>query len=234
MRLPQLFATALVLVEFSGLGLTSCLPSTNYSVNKENSHSSSGLEVTSTQLQEIALEEAEYFELIAFGNEFVTNPQTQYVRKWNEDIRIKVMGSPTQEDWQTLQIVINELNQLVGDIQIALDNQNHNLEIYFIPQEKFSQYEPNYVPGNLGFFFIWWNSNLEINRGKILISTNQVTQIERSHIIREELTQSLGLMNDAWTYPDSIFYQDWTEVNQFSELDKVVIRILYSPKIKTG
>ncbi len=234
MKLPHLFSTALILAGFSNLGLASCLPLTNYFVSKENSPSSSGLELGSTQLKKITPKEVEYFEEIAFGNEFATDTQTQYVRKWNQDIRIKVMGSPTKDDWQTLQRVINELNQLVDDIQISLDNQNHNLEIYFVPQEEFPQYEPNYIPGNLGFFFIWWNGNLEINRGKILISTNQVTQIERSHLIREELTQSLGLMNDAWTYPDSIFYQDWTEVNQFSELDKVVIRILYSPEIRRG
>lgn len=226
MKLFSICRVTLISIIFINLGLVGC---GQFLVNNPSSS-----EINSYQLTNITEQEINYFEQIAFGNEFAENQQTQYIRKWTEDIRIKVIGSPTQDDLQTLSQVIGELNQLVDDIQLNIDSQEHNLEIYFVPENEFPQYEPNYVPGNLGFFFIWWNGNLEINRGKILISTDQVTQAERSHLIREELTQSLGLMNDALTYQDSIFYQDWTDVNQFSEIDKTVIKMLYNSQVQTG
>jgi hypothetical protein len=58
--------------------------------------------------------------------------------------------------------------------------------------------------------------------------------VERRHLLREELTQSLGLMNDTNDYPDSIFYQAWTITTQYSEIDKKIIRLLYHQDIKAG
>ena len=39
-------------------------------------------------------------------------------------------------------------------------------------------------------------------------------------------------MRDSIKYPDSIFYARWTEVTEYSELDKAVIKILYSDEIE--
>jgi hypothetical protein len=38
----------------------------------------------------------------------------------------------------------------------------------------------------------------------------------------KELTQSLGLLNDSWKYPKSIFYQGWTTTTSFSKMGKEV------------
>jgi len=88
---------------------------------------------------------------------------------------------------------------------------------------------------NYGFFWaLWHDDNYVIYDANILVSSAGVTQDERSHLIREELTQSLGLMNDSNKYEDSIFYQKWTDVTQYSDIDKAVIQLLYLKKIKTG
>jgi hypothetical protein len=144
-----------------------------------------------------------------------------------------------------LQSVIDELNTLVSGIQLQIvsvaEGQNPhvpgnspNLEIYFVPESKFSQYEPNYQPLNYGFFWDWWNDDKVIQTGKIMISTVGITQQERSHLIREELTQSLGLMADSEQYSDSIFYQEWTDTTQYAAIDKVLIEMLYRPEIRPG
>jgi hypothetical protein len=46
-------------------------------------------------------------------------------------------------------------------------------------------------------------------------------------LLREELTQSLGLGNDSNKYPDSIFYQDWSTVTSYSKLDIEIIKQHY-------
>lgn len=94
-------------------------------------------------------------------------------------------------------------------------------------------YVPRYQTGNLGYAWIWWENDT-IYDATILISSIGINQPERSHLIREELTQSLGLLRDSYQYEDSIFFQLWTTTTSYSALDEALIRMLYSPKIQTG
>jgi hypothetical protein len=174
--------------------------------------------------------EIDYLTTIAFGVEY--GESEAQVKKWTENLRIKVSGTPTDEDKQTLKKVVTELNSLQEQITLELVDERPNVEMFFVPEAEFAGIEPNYEPTNYGFFWVNWNSAGEIYKARILISTDQVTQQERSHLIREELTQSLGLMRDSIKYPDSIFYARWTEVTEYSELDKAIIKMLYSDEIE--
>jgi hypothetical protein len=53
-------------------------------------------------------------------------------------------------------------------------------------------------------------------------------------LLREELTQSLRLINDSYIYPDSIFQQDWTDTTWFTEIDRKIIHALYMHEIVPG
>lgn len=179
-------------------------------------------------------EQVDYFMEIALGAEY-NQEVIPRVRKWNGDVRIQVFGKPTQADLATLQAVIREVNALVnGAIRLQLVDRNPNIRINFAPEAQFSRLEPAYVPVNFGFFVTRWNNRGIINYANVLITTTGVTQRERSHLIREELTQSLGLMRDSYRYADSMFYQPWTDVNRFSEFDKALIQMLYMPELKPG
>lgn len=181
----------------------------------------------------VSSEAVDYFLEIAMGSEWGSSGSV--VRKWTGPVRIGVQGNPTREDEQTLNAVISELNDLIEDdrVTISRDDRNPNVLIRFVPESQFRSVEPNYVPRNLGFFWLQWN-NQSISNARILISTTGVTQQERSHLIREELTQTMGLMRDSYDYPDSIFYQRWTDVTEYAEIDREVIRLLYQPTINFG
>ncbi|MEM6501074.1 MAG: DUF2927 domain-containing protein [Cyanobacteria bacterium P01_C01_bin.89] len=178
----------------------------------------------------------DYFETIAFGSEFSQSSPVRRVRKWTKNLRISVQGQPTRQDRQTLNRIVDELNELVtrDGIRLELTETNPNVWILVVPHGKFAEYEPSYVPGNLGFFYTWWNGNMELVRTRILISSDRISQEERNHLIREELTQSLGLMNDSWAYQDSTFYQGWTRTQDYSDIDRDLVRILYDPRVKPG
>lgn len=105
-----------------------------------------------------------------------------------------------------------------------------DFDVRFVPQEEFSKYIPGYVEGNIGFFCLHWNGDGACTGATALIASN-VSQAERVHAIREEITQSLGLMQDSYTYPDSIYYQNWTPGVHFAEIDKTLVRMLYRPDI---
>lgn len=177
-------------------------------------------------------EEINYFQEIAFGAEFSDN--SSIIRKWQGDLRIKVIGSPNSEDLKTLKTVINEINNLTSGINLKIVDNQANVKIHFVPVSEFRRYEPNYQSGNYGYAWINWKQNNIINSANILITTTGVNQQERSHLIREELTQSLGLIRDSYKHKNSIFYQPWTDTNQYSHLDKTVIEILYRPEIRPG
>jgi len=178
-------------------------------------------------------EEIDYFTEIALGAKF--GDEASVIKKWTENIRIKVAGEPTKEDLQTINNIVSNLNELITGIKIKLVDKNENLTIAFSPESEFSAIDPNYVPTNYGFFWaLWHDDNFVIYNASILISSAEVTQRERSHLIREELTQSLGLMNDSDKYNDSIFFQEWTNVIEFSDIDRAVIKLLYLKKITPG
>lgn len=173
--------------------------------------------------------EIEYFTEIGLGSEYGNTDAV--IRKWQTDIRIKINGEPTSRDIGALNTVISDLNPIIGDkFSISVVEENPNIEIYFVPVSEFSIC--NAAPGNYGYFNCKWENNV-IYRCDICIATD-IYQEERSHMIREEVTQSLGLMNDSLKYRNSIFYQDYSASQKYSEIDRKLIEILYLDEIKPG
>lgn len=188
--------------------------------------------VTTTVATQYSQAALGYFGEIAFSPEFGTSAGG--LVKWTEDVRIAVHGDPTEEDIETLHDVVADLGELIDTIQIEVVDTGQNVDLHFAPEAQFASIEPNYVPVNMGFFWVWWDGGRNITEARILVSTTGVTQAERSHLIREEVTQSLGLMMDSSSYPDSIFQQAWTETQQYSDLDEAVIELLYLPQLTPG
>lgn len=188
---------------------------------------------STTPRSSFTAKEIQYFMEVAMGSEY--GDGSPRIRKWSGDVRIQSMGKPTAEDLRTLQSVVSEINALTnGQIRLQLVTSNPNLTLRFVPESQFARYEPAYVPVNYGFFATSWDTSNRIYRANVLITTTGVTQKERSHLIREELTQSLGLMRDSYRYANSMFYQPWTDVTQYAEIDKALIQMLYSAQIQPG
>ena len=83
-------------------------------------------------------EEVDYFTEIALGTEYggVTP-----VCKWTEDIRIKVNGSPTEEDLTNLARVVAELHTLAG-LDISIVEENSNIDNILHPPHRFQAVYP--------------------------------------------------------------------------------------------
>ena len=79
-----------------------------------------------------------------------------------------------------------------------------------------------------------YNAHNFLISGKSYVNTVDVDLYTQKHILREELTQSLGLARDSNIYEDSVFFQYSNEVVEFSDLDIKLIKLLYSPNMKTG
>ena len=174
-----------------------------------------------------------YFLKIALGSEYGLGDFT--IKKWDADIKIEIHGQPTEADLKTLSNVLSDLRELVAQkINIEIVDIDGNIQMYFIPQDEFYRYEPPGIVFYGGFFWNWWNYSGEIYKSRIVIAADRITQTHRSHLIREELTQALGLMNDAMDYEDSIFFQGYSEIGEYSALDRGIIKMLYDDRISPG
>ena len=193
-----------------------------------------------------------YLSEVGFGAEYGSS--LPVLHKWTEDVNLRIYGSPTPSDIATLTQVVSELNELIGGIKLTLDDgygdgwsagsrpgsrpgsndSPGDLEVHFAPESQFQNIEPHYIPVNYGFFRVWWDHQGAIYRGRILVASEDITQEERSHLIREEVTQSMGLFQDSWNYPDSIFYQGWTATGEYATIDRPTIRLLYQPQLLPG
>lgn len=179
------------------------------------------------------LPEESYFLEIALGSEYGLGDFT--IKRWAEDVRVEVVGYPTAEDLATLREVLAELNELVGrEVRVYPVPSDGNLRVHFIPHDDFYRYEPSGVVFFGGFFWNWWNAAGEIVRGRVVIGSDRLTASQRKHLIREEITQVMGLMNDSEKYPESIFYQGYSETHTYAPLDRLLIRMLYSDALRPG
>lgn len=177
-------------------------------------------------------QEIDYLQDIAFGFEY--GSASQVIRKWRENPRLKVFGTPTAEDQAVLDDVISDLNALMESVQVEIVDSEPTVEVHFAPVSQFPSILPSYVQGNLGYFSVRIESGLWINRSTVLLASDAVDQEGRSHLIREEVTQMLGLARDSFRYPESIFYQNWTTTQAYAPVDEALIEMLYRPWLTPG
>jgi len=160
-------------------------------------------------------------------------------RKWTINPIIKVFDSPTTEDLEQISEIIDEINGLQNEIVVSLtDGDEFNIQMRFIAKKDF----PSIVPGSpkdfLGLNVYDYNTvPNHITNGIVLIDTGYTTKPFRNRVIREELTEILGLSRDDFNslYPHSIFNNlIETYAEQYELIDKLLIQMHYSSVIKPG
>lgn len=169
----------------------------------------------------------EYFKEIALG--FEGDWASEITRKWNKDLLIFVEGDVYKPVLDELDKIILELNHLIASdkvkIMLTKDRKKVNHYVSF----------GTYVGSNYGKFFVDFNEMNYIIKANILVDTQRASYKKQLHLLREELTQTLGLGQDSSKYPNSIFQESYsTDVTEFSKHDKAVIKLLYHPKMEVG
>ena len=171
-----------------------------------------------------------YFNEICYGSEFNNNGK---IHKWSEDVKIYVAGDKKSYLIEELNSIVYELNNIINpiDIKVVNNKADANYVIYLCSGDEYASVESgveNLTLTNWGLF-------ATRSRGETIISGTMYVDIYRcksisgqKHLLREELTQSLGFMNDSYSYPNSMFYQGWTETTSYAQIDIEIIDILYN------
>ncbi len=176
---------------------------------------------------------------LAFGQEF--GKASNRLRKWNMPIKIFIEGNPTANILDEVDLVISELYDLSTKIVISkvADKAQANLILFFGAKEDYVDLiEPKaagIAEGNSGFATIAWNNNNEIFRASACVDiVNFDGEDFIRHVVREELAQTLGLINDSETEENSIFYQFTNDVTAYSETDKALIAFMLGVDLLPG
>ncbi len=66
------------------------------------------------------------------------------------------------------------------------------------------------------------------------VDNGRASDVMQLHLLREGLTQSVGLARDSPRYPASIFQSELSQVTAYASIDKELIRLLYHPDMVVG
>ena len=148
----------------------------------------------------------------------------------------RLIGNYTAEDKAILQKLSDQLNQINGfpGIYETSDPVLSNMDLTFLSREDMDARTAHSGSGFDGYVtYYWYNATHEIHYADILYCTDMEGSL-RSGVLCEELIQSLGLSNDSYTYPDSIFYQGYSEIPWPSDIDWKLIELLHHPALQPG
>ncbi len=179
-----------------------------------------------------------YFKEIALGFEF--GNASEITRRWEGTMRIFIGGEVTPGLVAETNKIISEINNLSTTdfkIEVVGDTLQSNFYIYFGSGSSYARIFPSMsdmVASNFGLFYIFWDGSNELIGGYMYVDIFRASVVEQKHILREELTQSLGLAKDSDWYGDSIFQQSYTTTTEYSKIDRDLIRLLYHPDMKIG
>ena len=179
-----------------------------------------------------------YFQEVALGFEFGNT--TAVTRKWAADMKVFVDGNASAEAKAELKKIVAEINALVSDgfkISIVSRREDSNMLLFFGSKSAYGELFPkeaSLLKGASGLCTISWNNKNHIIRGHIFIKNENISAVEQRHVIREELTQALGLGKDSPRHMDSVFQSSYTTPTEYAAIDKQLIAILYNPKMDAG
>ena len=190
----------------------------------------------------------EYFKEIALQSEYDDNPQK--VIKWKEPMVLYVIKEEEfKPQMLSLKSAIDEINRLATDgfkIILTKDLSKSNSVLYLCDKERVAELNPSFyrmftdgidyeISGMAYSEFN--NETFIIDRSLIFINSEETIDMQESTIL-EEITQSLGLAFDSEMYPNSVFYKNKSErktlIEEYSVMDKDIVRLLYHPEMKLG
>lgn len=175
-----------------------------------------------------------YFNEVCLDAEITHSGDPSLLQKWTAPIRYTVFGSPTEEDKAVLTGFVDWLNTIEGFPGIAESAGNHetNLRIYFCTQEELIDRMGDNFTGMDGAVTFWYEENV-IYDAIICIRTDLHQEL-RNSVILEELYNGLGPIQDTWLREDSIIYAGYSEPQELTAVDELVLKLLYRRELQCG
>lgn len=175
-----------------------------------------------------------YFNEVCLDAEFVNSGDASLLQKWTEPIRYVLHGDYTEQDVATLSSFVAWLNTIEGfpGIAEATEEEIANLHIHICGQAEMTDLMGSQFIGMDGAVTFWYMDN-EIYDA-IICCRSDIDQTVRNSVILEELYNGLGPVQDTALRPDSIIYAEFSQPQSLTEMDELILKLLYHPQLLCG
>ena len=176
-----------------------------------------------------------YFNEVCLDAEFVNSGNPSLLQKWDTPIYYCIQGSPTQEDQKVLGDFVRWLNSIPGfpGMYETHDPWTANLDIHFCTQSEMLAQLGNQFDAMDGGVTFWYDGENRIYDATICYRT-EIDQYLRNSVILEEIYNGLGPVQDTLLRPDSIIASDYSTPQELTEIDKLILTLLYHPDLLCG
>ena len=176
-----------------------------------------------------------WFNEVCLDAELVNSGDATLLQKWTVPIRYSLHGTYTEEDLATLNSFAHWLNTIEGfpGIAEAGADEPANLQIHFCTPLEMTELMGSQFTNMDGSVTFWYNMDNEIYDA-IICCLNSLGQTLRNSVILEELYNGLGPIQDTSLRPDSLIYAEFSEPQELSEIDKLILQLLYHPDMECG
>ena len=178
-----------------------------------------------------------YFNEVVLDSEFSDGGNSKLVQKWDMAIQYWVGGSPTDRDLEVIGNFVTLVNPMPGfPGYTQVENEwEANLRIYFCDaQEMGDRMGSNFSDGTFDGAVTFWYDGENRLYNEIICIRCDIVQGIRDSVILEELYNGLGPVQDTVLREDSIIYQYGSDAVSLSNMDMLLLRILYDPAIQCG
>ena len=175
-----------------------------------------------------------YFNEVCLDAEYSSSGNPDLVQKWDVPIYYAILGDTTEEDLTTLTNFVAWLNTIEGfpGMSEISDPVRANLTIHFCSEDELLKIlGDNYQYADAGVTF--WYENNAIYDATICYRTD-LDQHLRNSVILEEIYNGLGPVQDTDLRPDSIIYSAFSEPQNLTPIDELILKLLYHPRILCG
>ena len=167
------------------------------------------------------------------------------IRKWAQPLRIWMHSSAGDAFQQKRLLAMHfvHLGDIVGlPVELVEKREQANVRVFFTSDNEtattaareMSPLAARQLDHSVCLGQIRFNRWSEITRGTVIIPVERALREQKLvPCVVEEITQMLGLINDSERYYPTVF-SDITDDELLTGLDYVLLKLLYSPGLRTG
>lgn len=176
-----------------------------------------------------------------FGSEFGALPFSRsYVRKFRGTVRFYIRSEVGAQRRQRVERFVRSLNGLINNFSsVVVQNERQaNFVVHVVTRknyartvrERVTRNDSSAVRGRCQVRAVFTRSG--ISRSDAVIVADEGEALFR-RCMTEEVLQGLGPLNDDRSLTDSMF-NDTSRYTRFRRFDRIILNMLYDPRIKSG
>ena len=175
-----------------------------------------------------------YFNEVCLDAEIIYTGDPSRLQKWDSPIYFMLHGQYTNEDLATLSAFTDWLNSIHGfpGIFQTQNPDQASLHIHFCSQQEMLNLMGDHFSGLDGAVTFWYADDVIYNA--IICCRTDLDQFLRNSVILEELYNGLGPIQDTNLRSDSIIYAEFSEPQTLTEVDQLLLKLLYHPRLECG